>query len=321
MPIKPIYELWRTPPKHISCVIQPGLLPTGGIYVIGGEPGIGKSWMAQQMAFEISSGKRALGLFPTKQSRVVYLELEKRSDIARNRFVDNVWKKKYPESGNFLGHYDDDIPRMDTTTGRKKMENLVAEFGAEVMVVDSYAVTYMDEVDSTTNKNTISNYRQIAKEHNMAFILIHHLTKRGADYDRNAKEWHEEPIRLDNLRGNKIFHYEVDTVVGLTKYGRLERQMTFLKHSFSSAPYQDLEPMVFNYSPASAIPMQLKDNKMAGLLELVDMGINNYHELSSYLEISRPTLRRIVDDLCEMRLIIKDESTGRKESSVHLPEY
>ena len=79
-------ELWESPPEFFNCFIQPGLLPTGGLMIITGEPGIGKSWLSQQSAFELAEGRRWLGLFPTNRVKTLYLELEKRSPIARERF-------------------------------------------------------------------------------------------------------------------------------------------------------------------------------------------------------------------------------------------
>ena len=309
------------PIRHVNCFIQPGLLPTNGLLVIGGEPGVGKSWMAQQMAFELACGRRVLGLFPCKQTKVAYLELEKRSDISQNRFLDYEWRKLYPEAPRFLGYYDERIPSMEKDSGKDMLENLIVEFAAEVIIVDSYAVTYIEEKDAVTIKPTIMNYRDIARTQKVSFILIHHLTKRGAMFDHKSREWSEEPIRLDTLRGNKVLHYEVDTAIGLAKTKKLERELGFLKHSFSTAPFSDLSPLKFGFNPGSAQPFRLVDRDMTKILELVDSGVVEYPELQSLANISRGTLDKKVDLLCEIKLLDKIESPGRKKSYVKLPKF
>ena len=77
--LKSIEQLWLSPRQKANCLIEPGLLPTGGILSIAGEPGVGKSWLVQQIVFEIASGRRILGLFPTKKTKVAHFEVEKRN--------------------------------------------------------------------------------------------------------------------------------------------------------------------------------------------------------------------------------------------------
>ena len=322
MSIKPIREMWNSPKEYVNCFIRPGLLPTGGLMVITGEPGVGKSFLAQQTAFELSSGRRWLGLFPSNRVKVAYFELEKRSPIARARFRRDDFRKEYPESVDYLGYYDEDVPRLDTDAGTKLLERLVSDFGTQVVIVDSFATTVWDEIDLSNIKKSVGNYRSIAKKLHLSFILIHHLTKRGVQYDSKKGEWKEPPIRLDNLRGSKFLEYEVDTVIGLTRQ-RISgiRDIGFLKHSFCPFPYIEMVPLHYFYQASTPKPFATT-NHADKILDLIDLGINKVKDLEFHTKISRPTIRKTIDEIATYGLIKKHEGGGKgRESYVEAIDF
>jgi len=52
-----------------------GLLITG-LTTIAGPPKLGKSWLALNLALSVSMGHSALGVYRTRQGKVLYLALE-----------------------------------------------------------------------------------------------------------------------------------------------------------------------------------------------------------------------------------------------------
>lgn len=289
---------------------------------ITGEPGIGKSWFCQQTAFELSSGRRWLRMFPTKQVKVAYLELEKQSPIAKDRFLRDDWKREYPESKGWLGYFNDESIRMDTVPGLARLEELVIDFNPKVVIVDSFATTVLDEVKPEFLKPAIMNYRFLARKYKMSFILVHHLNKGSKSYNPGTNSWEKEPLDLDNLKGNKLFNYEVDTVVGLAVRPGQIRDLIFLKHSFSTYPLSDSTPPKFRWKPETPIPFPSANN-YDDIVNLIDLGVGSYLQLESISGFSRPTIIKAINDLYIYGIVNKIESKGGrgKENFVELRKY
>lgn len=68
-----LQELYEQPPEHIQYLIGGLLAP--GLYILGGAPKVGKSWLALQLCLAVCEGKTFLG-HATKQAEVLYLALE-----------------------------------------------------------------------------------------------------------------------------------------------------------------------------------------------------------------------------------------------------
>ena len=71
------------PPLH--CVIGEGLLPAGEFGLLVGATGVGKTFLADQLAHAVAAGEPFLGLIPTQASRVLYLSLEVQSRWLQTR--------------------------------------------------------------------------------------------------------------------------------------------------------------------------------------------------------------------------------------------
>ena len=68
-----IQELYKQPLEPVEYLVD-GLL-TPGLYILGGSPKVGKSWMALQLCLAVCGGKAFLGR-KTTQAEVLYLALE-----------------------------------------------------------------------------------------------------------------------------------------------------------------------------------------------------------------------------------------------------
>ena len=61
-------ELYEHPLEPMACLVDGLLAP--GLYILGGSPKVGKSWMALQLCLAVCSGKAFLGR-KTKRSEVL----------------------------------------------------------------------------------------------------------------------------------------------------------------------------------------------------------------------------------------------------------
>ena len=330
MYIKSMEQMWLEPREVVNCIIEPGLLPTGGLMVITGEPGVGKSWLAQQIGFEIACGYRVLGLFGTKRNKVVYFELEMRSPIARERFRGNRWADKYPGAAQMMGHYDDTVISMESKIHTGYFQEALEEFGAKVAIIDSYSVTLDDEIDLKRQKTTIANYRSVAKELKMGIIMIQHLVKRGQVYDNKTKEWSQPPLALDDIRGSKFLQHEVDSALGLTQ-ARIKgvRELGFLKHRFTPVELSSEPSISLRWNPSSGSPLWPLEFRLAAIMKILDEEefitvaelekVLTRHDDQTSKGVSRPTVLKAIERLRDLGLIQVIEGGGKgNETWVHI---
>jgi len=305
-------EFWNQKPEVVSCLIEPAILPTSGIMVVTGEPGVGKSFLTQEMAFELACGKRLLGLFPTKAVKVACLELEKRTPIARKRFRHPGLLLEYPESKYNLGYCDEEVPQVDTEFGANMLKEALKNFEARVAIIDSYTLTLADEIELSNQKRAIRNYRAIAKELNLSFIIIQHLVKRGTVFDYKRGEFRAPPLQLDDLRGSKTLEYEVDTVVGLV-HSKIRgiRELAFLKSSYSPFPLSEEAPISLCFDGSEPKPFS-PSSDVVSIINKVDRNpVVFVEELEKELGKTRPTILRILERLKGFGLIDIIEGKGR----------
>lgn len=295
MHFKSMREILSTPEEEIKSVIQPVLLPVGGIGVITGEPGIGKSFLMQQTTFELSCGHRWLGLFPVMASRVGYLETEKRSAVSRNRFRKELWFDRFPQAKDSVFYYDEEMIELDTIIGNTKLMDMIMQKGIDLLIIDSISTIIGDETQLPTMKAVFKNLREITTMLGITIICIQHLKKRDTQFDKASGTFIEPPLRMDDLRGSKFIQYDADLIVGVVKTKREGvRELAFLKHSHSPISFDEKPPFNFMFNGGAVPPfvphgrMEHSDEVLR-LLDLADAIPVSF--LMDYLGLSRPTLR------------------------------
>lgn len=288
-------------PNPPNCLIEPGLLPSGGIMTVIGEPGVGKSKLVQQMCFEIANGERVLGLFPAKEGKVAYFEFEKRSDMAKARFWDDGWWARYPKAPSTnLAYYDERVLKFDNPADVVEMTRLLKDFDAKLFVVDSFATAILDDVELGRLRLAVERCREMVKEVKMSAILIQHIVKRGVEFNKQTGEYVSPPLRMDDMKGSKHLEYEVDTIMGVTKSRKGWRNIAILKHSHTPIQYSELEPIRFQACFGDPIPFK---TQAAEVMHALDSGGSiDSLTLQQQLKISRPTLNNILDRLEELGL-------------------
>ncbi|HDM60092.1 MAG TPA: hypothetical protein ENF96_00365 [Archaeoglobus veneficus] len=145
----------------------------GGVYLIAGEPGIGKSTLALQIALDLGSqGKKSVYLL-TEQSAA---ELKNRAMLllseadlkTRERAMRNVepeeWRYETSQLPAFLTH------NVISSTGKYK--------GASLIVLDSIQGQGMPSA-ATKQYNHIYEFCRSAKAEGITTLLVGHVTKRG----------------------------------------------------------------------------------------------------------------------------------------------
>ena len=154
-------------------VLGGGLVP-GSLVLLGGEPGIGKSTLALQVLMQMGAKKT---LYASGEESVNQLKLR------AERLAGN------PENLYIVSE-----------TSLEKILSYVSEMKPEVVVVDSIQTIGTESVESTIGSLTqvrecAAMLLKYAKENNVPFLIVGHITKEGS------------------LAGPKVLEHIVDTVL------------------------------------------------------------------------------------------------------------
>ena len=152
-----------------------GGLVAGGVVLIGGDPGIGKSTLLLQALANLSHVKRALYVSGEESGSQVALR-------ARRLAIDA------------------DSLQLQAEIQLEKILNTLAEHKPEVAVIDSIQTLYSDALTSAPGsvaqvRECAAQLTRVAKQSGITIILVGHVTKEGA------------------LAGPRVLEHIVDTVL------------------------------------------------------------------------------------------------------------
>ncbi|MBQ4509049.1 MAG: DNA repair protein RadA [Paludibacteraceae bacterium] len=158
---------------ELNRVLGGGLVP-GSLVLLGGEPGIGKSTLALQVLMQMGE-KKTLYASGEESARQLKLRADRLAGNPENLYI----------------------------ISETSLENILKqtqELEPEIVVIDSIQTIGTDEVESgigslTQVRECAARILQFAKERNIPFIIVGHITKEGS------------------LAGPKVLEHIVDTVL------------------------------------------------------------------------------------------------------------
>jgi len=158
---------------ELNRILGGGLVP-GSTVLIGGEPGIGKSTLALQLALLMSDFK-ILYISGEESAEQIRLRAERIGKLHENCFI-------------------------LTETFLESILNQISEFSPGLVIIDSIQTLYTDLIDSSPGsvaqiRECASRLIRYAKEYHIPVILIGHINKEG------------------HIAGPKVLEHIVDTVL------------------------------------------------------------------------------------------------------------
>lgn len=158
--------------NEFNRVLGGGIVP-GSLVLIGGEPGIGKSTLALQVAMDIK--------IPT-----LYVSGEESPSQIKMR-------------ANRIGKNSDSLMFLSETS-LQSILNHIKNSQPELLIIDSIQTLYSEDLESTPGsvsqvRESAARLLKVAKETGIPIVLIGHITKEG------------------NLAGPKVLEHIVDTVL------------------------------------------------------------------------------------------------------------
>lgn len=153
-----------------------GLLPTGGLSIISGDPKAGKSTLVRQLTKAVLQGDKFLGR-EVQTGDVLYLALEEQGQTLREEFKHVKTDKK------IIFHIGD--LRVPNPTG--SLRDIILEYGFRFIVIDTlHLFTQIDNINDYTECNKkLSAVRNVARDTGAHIIMVHHSNKGDAKRGRS----------------------------------------------------------------------------------------------------------------------------------------
>jgi len=205
-----------------------GQIVRGGVYLLAGQPGIGKSTLGLQLALDLGrQGERTVYVL-TEQSK---------EDVARRaRLLSSDWQPA--DRDRALAAIDPvdtvhDIAGLPRFLAQHVMAHHGQFHGASLIVVDSIQGQGM-AATATRQYRELYEFSREAKEHGLVVLLVAHVTKRG------------------EIAGPKTLEHTVDAVM-------------YMRKAFAYRPF--FVPKN-RFGPAVLTPIPLRMNRQTTALEL-----------------------------------------------------
>ena len=166
--------LMSQPLKPLNFVVDS--LLSQGLHILAGSPKVGKSWLALWLSVMVAKGEPVWGM-PTKGGTTLYLALEDSALRIQNRLYEIT--EDAPSNVHF---------GTESFILGKGLEEQLTNFLKEHPDTSLIIIATLQLIRGTNYDNTYANdYRdlsvlkQIADEHGIAILLIHHLRKEPAE--------------------------------------------------------------------------------------------------------------------------------------------
>lgn len=209
-PIESFNETLSKPSEEEKNLIGP-IFPSGGITLLAGEKGLGKTSLITQALFQLS-GSKEYELFPEtkmdKIQQVIYFDYELTRDQFKNRYkniqskdIKFIWDSVREGSSSYL------IKRINRILSEKK--------GHTTIVIDN--LTKIKDLNSPNNcRNFYTELETIRAEYKkqnivVSFIIVAHV---------NLKKPKYKPVDLEDIQTSSRFINFADSVIliGRTRF-------------------------------------------------------------------------------------------------------
>lgn len=179
----------------------PDWLHSTGMMFISGAPGVGKTQLALQMAYHLSTGTSIFKKEITEEVEVLFMSLE--MDIPDLQYIftyqTNSFELQDKWNLHFKSIYLDDY-------SHELMESIVQKLEPRVIIIDSLSELIGDMKEEEARK-VMQWLKYLRKKYSLAIILIHH--------NRKASDTNKKPNKLSDLYGSYLFAAKSETVLSL----------------------------------------------------------------------------------------------------------
>ena len=213
--IVPFGELFSRIMPSINWVVK-GLIPQGGITVVGGKRSSTKTWLTLFLVHAIATGNLFLGKYEVCRKNILYIDAENGETEIKKR------TELIGMDAGLLGIDFVFFPNMKLDGDCDDLRTYLAAHPGTVVIIDSFRrVLGIDENDAgEVNNVLVSVLRPMIQEFGATFILLHHMRKGTAggsiDY-------------MDELRGSSEIVNYADSVI-IMERARANNDIVTVRH-------------------------------------------------------------------------------------------
>lgn len=178
-----------------------------GILLISGAPGVGKTQLALQMIYSLTTGQKFLGRRVFSPVEVNFLSLE--MSILELKYIFKHQNEEWKDD-ELHGMWVDKLKvyAPDEALDLNEMEKIIEKKKPQIVLIDSLTEMGQDDVTKESEARRLMSWvRKIRTKHSCAIVLIHH--------NRKASTGNAKPKKLSNLYGSFIFAKLSETVISL----------------------------------------------------------------------------------------------------------
>lgn len=284
------------------------LIPKQSVVFYFGEPGCGKSLLAERLVVELGAGISHLDRFEiAKPVRTLYLQNELPPADLQTRFLTihkHLGSPKMlaePTIRNVRGW------EINSMGGVRLLDSFIAETKPEVVFIDSLYYAVNGDVSEGRVANTVIRIfnRMLSKYSDLgiSFVFIHHSRKQGQSDDRVDRG-------QDEMLGSRQWSAWTSTQVRLTAFGENEVTMEVTKLRHGRKPGQitltipEDGPYIIGQNE---VPLSKVCSAKTAVLELLGKQTAPIDSNTIYEQLhkafARPTILRILKSLKEDKRI------------------
>jgi hypothetical protein len=188
-----------------------GLWSARSVGIIGGQPKLGKSFLALDLAVSVASGTRCLRHFPTPQAgRVLLFAAEDAPQVVRQRIEGIAHAARVEFESLDIHVITVPVLRLDRKDDQQALEETVAFLRPQLTVLDPFVRLHaIDENLAAEVAPLLAYLRNLQRRYHTAVALVHHARK-GADHERGGQA----------LRGSSELHAWGDSNLYLRRIGQ-----------------------------------------------------------------------------------------------------
>ena len=265
-------------------------LPSQGLCMIYSARGIGKTWMALEIAYAVASGGNFLNWEAELPAGVLYIDGEMPLSLMQERLatIENSRGKNITDQLKILSPdvQDFGIPDLSTAEGQEKIDNLMSE-KTKLVILDNLSTLIRTGKESESDSwLPVQEWILRLRSRGKSVLLIHHAGKSG------------------NQRGTSRREDVLDTVISLRKpeYYRPEMGTCFEVHfeknrclgHEETKPFEAHLKIHYNNELVQIVDWEsksLEDSTFEKVCKLANEGLLQF-EIAQALEIHKSTVSR-----------------------------